>query len=345
MPAAQKDAALHIDPQTEREMFATAFAHAAPPVQPDGKIIEGQAPREASGASTEAHIKYLARLMAREQGLKAQGIAPATIINLNPYPLRVNSTLIGDIVVDACLASRPYSYVVMKQVRWSQEEGLEGERFPVSWVPLQLAREFSDIYYPNGGVIVYRGDASEEDLFVTIQKDPALKQNFEAAVDRQMAYAREKVREANNEWNTPNHAGARNINDIHRAMAAMLHDKIGLEMPAWMEKVPGQYGLGEQCPQCRAIPQSSAVICPTCAYVLDPASAFEAGTIEVDDVSLRRLDRKQLEAIGIAELIDETIPERNARLRAEAKKIKNQKLRKEQPQGQPVGGDTKPPTA
>jgi CRISPR/Cas system type I-B associated protein Csh2 (Cas7 group RAMP superfamily) len=59
-------------------------------------------------------------------------------------------------------------------------------------------------------------------------------------------------------------------------------------------------------------------MCPNCTYVLDPRAAYEAGDIDVEDVSLKRLAREVLKEMGISELVEETIEERNKRNRKEA---------------------------
>ena len=65
-------------------------------------------------------------------------------------------------------------------------------------------------------------------------------------------------------------------------------------------------------------------MCPSCAYVLDPTAAFEQGDIGIDDTALTRLDRKQLKEMGISELIDETVVERNLKLRKKAAQVRKE---------------------
>jgi hypothetical protein len=311
-----KQAAVEVDSKAERETFANVFPGAAPPVE-DGRIYEGRAPRETAGVS-EAQVKYFNRLIGAEQRLRLMGVVPTTVLNMNPYQLKLNSTLVGDIVIAPCPKGRPYSVTVLRQVRWSREDDSDGIGNPIPWVPIHYAREFEDTYYLNGGVVVYQGDGEKVDPATQAAKDPAIQRNMEAAKARLLAFAREKVREANNEFNTPNRVGARNINDIHRSLAALLHDETGQELPVWIEKVPGQHGLGFKCKQCAAVPNSEAILCPNCGYVLDPRKAFEIGSIDIEDVSLTRLERPELEAMGISELIEETVSERNERIRDEA---------------------------
>lgn len=324
-----KDAVIALTPEMEREAFSSEFPGVVPagavPLDDNGRAMGSPQVRD---NISESHLKYLVRVQGMEYRLRMQGVPPATILNLNPYQLKVNSTLMGDIVVPACKQGEPYSITVIRDHRVSREEGVEGDANPIPWVPIILAREFAETYHNNGGVVIYQGNGMVEAPEDTMKKDPALKRNFEDCKLRQIVWMREKFREANNEFNTPNRSGARNINEIHRACAALLHDR-GLiaEMPAWMDKIPGQHGLGTQCPQCKSIPQSGAEICPNCAFVLDPQAAFERGTIPVEDISLTRLDRKVLVKMGISELIDETVSERNDRLRKKAAELRKDKAK------------------
>jgi hypothetical protein len=314
--------AVQLTPAEEREAFSSTFAGVVPDniraLDDNGRAMETRI-QNGKGTMSERHLKYLTRLMGAERRIIAQGFTSATILNSNPYQLKVNSTLIGDIVCAPCPKGRPYSITVIDNIRWTREEGTEGDDMPTPWVPIILAREFEETYFLNGGVVIYSGNGLKEDPNIAMQRDKSLLRNFEAAEARKLGWMREKIREANNEWNTPNRQGARNINDIHRACAATLHDVTGQELPAWMDKVPGQMGLGEKCPSCSAIPPSEAVICPGCSFVLQPRKAFDLGIIEVENIALARLGRSELETMGISELVEETVEERKARYLEQAK--------------------------
>lgn len=319
--AAVKDAVIAMTPEQEREAFSSEFPGVAPTVDAQGRI---PAVSEVKKGMSESALKYLTRVVGMDQRMKLQGIPPATILNMNPYPLRVNSTLMGDMVIDPCPPGKPYNIHVIRGYLVSREEGIEGDGHPIPWVPIVLAREFADTYYSNGGVVVYVGDGKKDSPEEFAKKEPALARNIEEARAKMQAWMLDRVRKADSEWKTGGVA-IRNINNIDRACAAMLHDK-GLiaEMPQWMEKTPGKHGLGVACPQCRSFPNSEALICPNCGFVLDPRKAFDTGLIEIDNAALTRLERPVLVEMGISELIDQTVTERNADLRKKAAALRKE---------------------
>lgn len=280
------------------------------------------------GVEDEAVREYLGKMTSIELKLMQVGIQPATIINMNPYPLRVNGVLVDDIVVPACPSGRPYTWLVIRDVRYSRREEVECRDTPVDWHPIQLARDFNDHFYSRGGVVIYTGDADKEDPSVTSQKLPELKRNMDEARERQLAFMRSRIEECNAAWNSPNSMEKKAITDLDRTFAMVMADFTGEELPSWVNKTPGKFGLGEKCINCGSIPSTDAIMCPNCANVLKPREAYEKGFVDVDNIALTRLSRSVLAEMGISELIDTTVEERNAKnvkLAAEKRTAKGKK--------------------
>lgn len=285
-----------------------------PQVEKDGTIIAG---RSRQGID-EQTLRRLDKLVTLDRRLRRQGIRPATILNMNPYMLHVNGVLHSDLDVAPCPKGRPYSMRVIRDYKYDWRDETDDNWSPVEFVPIVLADEFTEQYRAHGGVVVFEGDGER----INPLEVPAIVEMMKEAEQAQIAFARIKVREANNEWNTPNRQGARNIDDIHRALAWLLHDKTGQELPEWIEKIPGQMGLGDPCPRCKTVPKSGAYACPSCGFIIDPVQAYEMGEITEDNPAMLRLSRAKLEELGVSELIEENLEERKARVKrdAEAKK-------------------------
>lgn len=270
------------------------------------------------GQVSDAVVKRMNKVLSLENTLSRMGVPPCTIVNLNPYELHIDAPHLDHIRVPACPPGRPYSvYVVRKHsVAWNDEG--EDNWSPLPILPAQIGDEFARHYFKNGGVFAYDGDGSK----VPPASNEALKEKITEAKQRQYAYAEAKVAEANAMWNTTNHEQAKAITpEIHCALAKVLHDERGDELPAWVNRKPGEYGLGTKCRNCSAIPPTAAVICPNCGDVLDPEKAYMENRIGENHFALARLSREKLESLGITkDHIPETNEERAARIAAIQKK-------------------------
>lgn len=313
----------------ERESFATVFGGNIPVAGGDQSNAFVNASPQASnvgpvgrrrGAMDEQTIAYIRKVEAIEGRLKQTGIVPVTLLNMNPYELKLNSVLIGDIVIPPAPKGRPYSVTVLKEVRFDSCEGTDGDNFPVEVHPIQQAREFEKAHWGHGGLMIYKGDGSKEDPALTLKKDPALQRNFEEAYQRMIGYMREQVIEATSWYNSPNAIEKKAIQDKHRDFAMILHDQTGEELPPWVQKQPGKFGLGKACEVCGTVPNSTAFICPNCGEVLDPEKAFFEMKIDRTHQALAKLSRAKLNEMGITkDDIPETKEERAAAAKSAAK--------------------------
>lgn len=267
----------------------------------------------------EATVRRLDKLMALEARLKVMGVQPATVINMLPFELRVYHPLMYDIVCPAKPAGRPYSVTVIREHRIAWRDEGDDNYTPVEFVPIVLAREFEQQHYNQGGVVIYIGDGEKYPPAVEAERNEELRSRIKDAQFRLIGFAREKKREADSEWNTPNRQGARNINETHRQCVALLFDLGEVsEKPPWMDLTKEEAGLGAKCPRCKVVTNQGAYMC-TCGFILDPREAFEQNEIDLENPALARLPRAVLEDMGISENVSETTEERRKRLDKEKK--------------------------
>lgn len=285
------------------------------------------APKIRQGAS-EHEIKYMQEMHAIMVTNARMGVEPATIINLSPRVLQVEHPLFRGLIVPACPIDKPYTMLVIRDVRFQARDN-EGTITPVDFKPVILAKEFEDQARSYGGVVVFRGDAEEiaketdGDLFA----NPLFKKLYNEAKAKLIVFCREKKREADNEWNTPARAGARNITDLHRNCARiLLREGLLTKIPDWMDTTRDEAQIANDCPNCGSEPKKGAAMCAVCGYVLDPLKAWQNGTImDPQHQALARLSRKTLNSIGITrEHQPITIEERDAALKSQGRRRGNQ---------------------
>ena len=86
---------------------------------------------------------------------------PVTILNMNPFPLKINGGVLFPEEIAACPVGSPYTTHVLREIRWqSKDNGCDAEgrmqMEPMPYIPLMLAaeyiREFVQADYAFGGV-------------------------------------------------------------------------------------------------------------------------------------------------------------------------------------------------
>ncbi len=96
---------------------------------------------------------------------------PVTILNLNPFPLKINGGVYFPDEVPACLPGHPYAIHVIKQTRWGHRDlGCDAQNMmqmePVPAIPLVLAAEYIREFVQQeggfGGVLCYVGSQHPE---------------------------------------------------------------------------------------------------------------------------------------------------------------------------------------
>ena len=276
----------------------------------------------AKGRGKGAWVIALERkVIALHTAMKAMQPPPCVVVNMNPFPLRVNGTLFDDLVVPACPPQ--YDFITYEIPAYKFCTGDEGDlKFSLTPVPpMALAYEFERefggeecqggvFYYPGklsihlpdqpgkfnpaiASTVVTRLASSAGDL-----EDVTIGDLYQRALGKMRAYCLKLVNEANNEFNKPN--GQRNIvTQAHRraAVVAVNHGWIA-DAPSWVNRTKEEARYGEKCPGCRAQLEVDQVRCSKCLHVIDVEKAFELGMIHSDDPAMRRLGAEKLLDMG-----------------------------------------------
>jgi hypothetical protein len=328
------DAAEKAIADEQRRSFSTAFSNVAP----DPSALTTDNPLGRRRGVDEMTIRRMEKLLSLEHRLKVTGVQPATILNMNPYPLRVNGVLLDDIVVPPCPKGRPYSLHVIREHRISWRDEQDDNWTPVESVPIILAREFESTYYSQGGVVIFQGDGERANFL----EDPTIKQRLNEAKVRLIAHAWKQKRDADGEWNSPNRIGARNINEIHRALVNLLLNEGEIspdDRPVWLERTRAEANLGAACQRCKADTKQDAMMCAACGFILDPRQAYELGEIDEENPALMRLSRKVLDEMSLSEFVTENLEEKKARM----SKGKPKEPKETKAQGKAQGKGAVPP--
>jgi hypothetical protein len=177
---------------------------------------------------------------------------------------------------------------------------------------MMMAEEFMREYATIGGIMLYEGtiEEFEED------ERPAKTAVFAEEQERGIKWMLEKVKQANDFWNTPQHAQSRNITEQHRICATrcMQFNRLGTKKPEWMDTERAAGDLVPPCKSCGAEPAAGAARCRQCGFIIDPIKAFQNQEIDEKHLSLQRLTRAQVVELKISAFVAETADERDARL-------------------------------
>src|SRR6202789_1732096 len=266
--------------------------------------------------------RWTAKRYAEIQRLLKQAEAdkPVTILNLNPFPLKINGGVFFPEEIAACPAGKPYTIHVIREPRWGHKDlGCDAQNMmqmePVPAIPLVLAAEYIREYVQQdggfGGVLCYVGTEDPE----TIKKGAQVRVPEVAFDDRGELYvnvvykdfhemlARIRAKrndtllrrlQSANSW-YENDSQRMNVNDTHRDMARLaLDEKLIPELPRWvmqantlMEKHP------EPCPSCASLPKAGAILCVNCGHIFDVVQAYKNSRIGYGDVAMERLTAEQ----------------------------------------------------
>jgi len=265
----------------------------------------------------ETEVKYFSELLSLHHRKQVMGVESATVLNMNPFPLMVNSPLFHGLVVPACPYGQAYTSLVIDEPRYEVRQTESGIT-PVDFDPFFLVREFDRQYADAGGVVVLRGSITKNPEML---HNETIKEMLVESRRRAIETARRLKQEADGEWNTPS-KGSRTINDTHRNAANVLfHARLIKDLPPWISASRDPSTIVEKCPICFVEPAMGAIVCKECQYVLDPSAAFKRGVIKEDSEALIRLTRKQLKELHLTKIqVPETLEERDLRLKAASAK-------------------------
>ncbi len=242
---------------------------------------------------------------------EATGIRPATVRNYLPIPLTVNSPMQSlHVTIPPAYGTKEYTSHTWDDPDIQVLYAGEGINQPWDYMPIQLAKTYEAEYRTNGGVIAFTGENDEGD-------SAEMADLIAERKTRAFAWMHAKIEEANAEWNSPNRQNSGNIRSLHRDCAQKLFDlKLLTYLPEWIQTVRRPEDVPKGCKQCGATPENNSAKCVKCGYVIDPAKAFEIGSINEESEDLERLTRKEIEALGISAYVAETCDERPERLKA-----------------------------
>lgn len=267
----------------------------------------------AAQARDPKEIEFFGKLIQSQQRIKMIGDQPVTIVNLNPYDLVVNHPLFDKIKVKAVQDGHDYSAHVINEVDYQISLGIDKDKTPIEFWPVQIAQEFNTQYAEKGGVFFIKGDLKKNPELERTEEFQTLKAK---AREQLFVWCMKMKREADNEWNSPNRQGARNIHSPHRLAAKILvaHKRLA-KLPEWMDLMPQADDIVPDCPICMAEQKKKgAILCASCGYVLDPFNGFKRGIVKETDMALERLTRAQVDELGVSAFVAETVDEAPKRL-------------------------------
>jgi hypothetical protein len=247
---------------------------------------------------------------------QADADKPVTILNLNPFPLKINGGVFFPEEVAACPPGQPYTVHVIRESRWGHKDlGCDAQNTmqmePVPAIPLVLAAEYIREYVQQdggfGGVLCYVGDHDPS----TMKKGASIRVPEVAYSDTGEFYVQIRERDFHtslgairkkrnasilqrlqsaNAW-YENDSQRMNVNDTHRDLARLaLQEGLIPELPRWVmqantltEKQP------DPCPSCASTPKAGAILCMNCRHVFDVVEAYRHARIAYDAVEMDRL--------------------------------------------------------
>jgi hypothetical protein len=256
--------------------------------------------------------RYAQRISMIYRRLRSTKTVPVSIINMLPLRLMVNSPL-SELSqgVPGCELDQPYAYLTW--VNPIIEVSLqEGEKIPLDYNPMMMAEEFMREYATIGGIMLYEGTIEEFEEDERPEKAAVFSEELERGIKWMLA----KVKQANDYWNTPQHAQSRDITELHRICATrcMQFKRLGNNKPEWMDTERAVGDLVAPCKSCGAEPAAGAARCRQCGFIIDPIKAFQNQEIDEKHLSLQRLTRAQVVELKISAFVAETADERDERL-------------------------------
>jgi hypothetical protein len=199
------------------------------------------------------------RLVAEEHAKTVrQGFRPATIVNLNPFPLRLGMGDVGTIEVPACPADQPYIRHEILKYRFSMRDMGDGSFSPVSVLPRELAEEVVREYSETGGVFWYEG----------VGEVPS--DSLAEARTRQVEWYRNEFRKAVDSW-TRFHQH-KLVTDRQRDAARALYANGEISsLPEWIT-ITRDLSEHISCPACDEKIRRNAKVCRYCGRAVEQSA-------------------------------------------------------------------------
>lgn len=240
-----------------------------------------------------AEVRKVHRRMAES------GTIPATIVSLLPWEVQGTGVhlMYSDMTIPRCPIGDAYVLKVIDVYKVDIED--KGGRFGADVVtPIAMANDIIRQLQPQkrGGMFHYMGNHRPGENPKT--RDLELKA-MDKAKKEMVRYFRQLYREAEGFYQQSSRRGLVNIVEGHRlACQWLLHYRYISQVPAWLTATREEGDVPDACTSCGA-EAGGGFSCTGCGYIFDPLVAYQAGEIEDDHHSLRRLSREQLDQIGL----------------------------------------------
>ena len=251
---------------------------------------------------------------------------PVTIINMNPFALKINGGMYFPNAIPGCPLGKPYHVHVISNIIWGHKDlGCDAQNMmqmePVPATPMVQAAEYILQFMQLGdesfgGVICYAGDAHPS----TLKKDAVVsvpeinydedgqmyvvlrERKFHDMLDRartvRNASIMREIQRANGWYENDD---LRNlVSDKERDLARIaLAEGLIPQLPRWVlqentafEKTP------DPCPSCAVVPKAGAIICVNCQHCFDVIAAYKNARIAYGSVEFDRLTEAEWKEVN-----------------------------------------------
>lgn len=255
--------------------------------------------------------------------IASNAIRPVTILNFNPFPLKVNGGHLFQEEIPGCETGQDYTLRVISDVRWSNKDhgvgldnvdNIEAEAHLPAEIALEYKREYTELQQ-FGGVFVYFGTknpsefgpreqvqvpiaGTEEDGSKTVDSETVVfREEFVRYQSQSNRSIMRRLQNANQLWESD--ATRNQVNNVDREMARRaLHKNLIKALPVWVVDAGLITGTVTEPCLCGATPAVGAAVCKNCSHILDPVKAYEGAAIEYGHVSFDKLDKAGWEAVN-----------------------------------------------
>jgi uncharacterized Zn finger protein (UPF0148 family) len=250
---------------------------------------------------------------------------PVTILNLNPFPLKINGGVYFPDEVPACPPGKPYSVHVIKATRWGHKDlGCDAQNMmqmePVPAIPVVLAAEYIREFVQQeggfGGVLCYIGDQNpasfKRDASIRVPEvaynelgefyvevyERDFHETLASVTEKRNASILRRLQSANSWYE--NDSQRMNVNDTHRDMARLaLAEGLIPELPRWVLQAHQLHAKQpDPCPSCASQPKNGATLCANCGHVFDVVAAYKNARISYGAVEMDRLTAEEWKIVN-----------------------------------------------
>ncbi|HLJ25310.1 MAG TPA: ribosomal protein L7/L12 [Candidatus Angelobacter sp.] len=289
-----------LEREAQRQIEATTVRDERGDVVIPGRPVDQILTSKNVAASTR---RLLASQNDRLREVNDAGWEPYMVINLLPFPLKLNSVIHSryNLVVPPAPVQRKnknivsYGYLCIEHLCWDHEDngtdmtGVDNYK-AIPYLPKTMARgfvtEFCEIQ-GIGGVFMYAGTRVPEAM------GPPIRHLLEEERQRRFMWCQARAQEADMLWSSEK--TRMQVDNIHRDAWRILLEEGGVKLedkPVWLTAArPSSMISAESCPVCTAT--RIGPMCGKCPYVFDPLKAYEESMIEWGHPSFKKMTPEQ----------------------------------------------------